>query len=243
MAEWPEITYGLAKAGLVLVPINARVAANEAAYMLDDAERRAAIVHHGLVDDFGSVVERTRHGARDRRIRRRRRLRVGARRRPRRRPDARRPDARRPPLPAVHERHDRSPEGRDERAPQHDHPGLRHLPRHGVARGRRDAGDHALLHRRRDDPHDLVDVHGPDADHPPALRSGPRDPRHRAPPGDVHDVHPDDAAARPGPTGGGARITTRRACAGSATARRRRAPTWHGGPRSCSAASCSSVTA
>lgn len=56
MGEWPEITYGLAKAGLVLVPINARVAANEAAYMLDDAGARAAIVHHGLVDDFGDVV-------------------------------------------------------------------------------------------------------------------------------------------------------------------------------------------
>ena len=56
MGEWPEITYGLAKAGLVLVPINARVAASEAAYMLADAGARAAIIHRSLVEDFGGVV-------------------------------------------------------------------------------------------------------------------------------------------------------------------------------------------
>ncbi|MGD9701274.1 MAG: class I adenylate-forming enzyme family protein [Acidimicrobiia bacterium] len=56
MGEWPEITYGLAKAGLVLVPVNARVAASEAEFMLDDAGATAAIVHHSLVESFGGVV-------------------------------------------------------------------------------------------------------------------------------------------------------------------------------------------
>ena len=56
MIYWPEITYGLAKAGLVLVPINVRVTANEAQFMLDDAGARAAIIHHDQVQAYGSVV-------------------------------------------------------------------------------------------------------------------------------------------------------------------------------------------
>jgi acyl-CoA synthetase (AMP-forming)/AMP-acid ligase II len=56
-SEWTEIIYGLAKAGMVLVPINARVTASEAAFMIDDAGARAAIVHSDLVEEFGGLVE------------------------------------------------------------------------------------------------------------------------------------------------------------------------------------------
>lgn len=56
IGHWPEITYGLAKAGLVLVPINARVAVSEAEFMLTDAGARAAIIHADLVPTFGEVV-------------------------------------------------------------------------------------------------------------------------------------------------------------------------------------------
>ena len=54
--EWPEITFGLAKAGLVLVPVNVRLAPSEAAYLLDDSGCRAAIVHTGAAGTFGDVV-------------------------------------------------------------------------------------------------------------------------------------------------------------------------------------------
>ncbi|HVV31134.1 MAG TPA: AMP-binding protein [Mycobacteriales bacterium] len=43
--EWPEITFGLAKAGLVLVPINARLSGDEAAYIAQDSGCRAVIAH------------------------------------------------------------------------------------------------------------------------------------------------------------------------------------------------------
>ncbi|MCW2547892.1 MAG: hypothetical protein JWN96_2352 [Mycobacterium sp.] len=43
--EWPEITFGLAKAGLVVVPVNIRLTAPEVEFMADDAEFSAAIVH------------------------------------------------------------------------------------------------------------------------------------------------------------------------------------------------------
>jgi acyl-CoA synthetase (AMP-forming)/AMP-acid ligase II len=55
--EWPEITFGLAKAGLVLVPANVRLAQDEAAYILDDSGCRAAIVHADQLDAFGGVVQ------------------------------------------------------------------------------------------------------------------------------------------------------------------------------------------
>jgi len=44
--EWPEITYGLAKAGLVLVPINIRLTPPEIRFIVEDAGCRAAIVHN-----------------------------------------------------------------------------------------------------------------------------------------------------------------------------------------------------
>ncbi len=56
IGHWPEMTYGLAKAGLVLVPINARVSASEAAFMLGDSGARAAIVFDEQVEQFGPVV-------------------------------------------------------------------------------------------------------------------------------------------------------------------------------------------
>jgi acyl-CoA synthetase (AMP-forming)/AMP-acid ligase II len=55
--EWPEIIFGLAKAGLVLVPANVRLAPNEAMYVLEDSGCRAAIVHTGETETFGAVLE------------------------------------------------------------------------------------------------------------------------------------------------------------------------------------------
>jgi acyl-CoA synthetase (AMP-forming)/AMP-acid ligase II len=44
-AEWPEITYGLAKAGLVLVPMNIRLTPSEIEFIVADSDCRAAIIH------------------------------------------------------------------------------------------------------------------------------------------------------------------------------------------------------
>jgi acyl-CoA synthetase (AMP-forming)/AMP-acid ligase II len=54
--EWPEIDFGLAKAGLVLVPVNVRLAPSEATYVLGDSECKAAIVHSDQVELFGPVL-------------------------------------------------------------------------------------------------------------------------------------------------------------------------------------------
>jgi acyl-CoA synthetase (AMP-forming)/AMP-acid ligase II len=43
--EWPEITFGLAKAGLVIVPVNVRLSPAEIEYIVGDSDCRAAIVH------------------------------------------------------------------------------------------------------------------------------------------------------------------------------------------------------
>jgi acyl-CoA synthetase (AMP-forming)/AMP-acid ligase II len=43
--EWPEITYGLAKAGLVLVPVNVRLTPAETRFIVEDSGCRAAILH------------------------------------------------------------------------------------------------------------------------------------------------------------------------------------------------------
>ncbi|MCW2528395.1 MAG: hypothetical protein JWM76_3255 [Pseudonocardiales bacterium] len=43
--EWPEITFGLAKAGFVVVPVNIRLSAPEMEYMVNDSGVRAAIIH------------------------------------------------------------------------------------------------------------------------------------------------------------------------------------------------------
>ena len=44
-AEWPEITYALAKAGLVLVPVNIRLTPSEIEFIMTDSGCRAAILH------------------------------------------------------------------------------------------------------------------------------------------------------------------------------------------------------
>jgi acyl-CoA synthetase (AMP-forming)/AMP-acid ligase II len=54
--EWPEIVFGLAKAGLVLVPVNIRQSADEAAHVLADSGARAAIVHHEQVGRHGPTL-------------------------------------------------------------------------------------------------------------------------------------------------------------------------------------------
>ncbi|HEY6493392.1 MAG TPA: AMP-binding protein [Trebonia sp.] len=50
--EWPEITYGLAKAGLVLVPVNIRLTPAEIQFIVEDSSCRAALVH----DDQAEIV-------------------------------------------------------------------------------------------------------------------------------------------------------------------------------------------
>src|ERR1700761_7814440 len=42
--EWPEISFGVSKAGLVLVPVNVRLTAPEIAYLIDDSGARALLV-------------------------------------------------------------------------------------------------------------------------------------------------------------------------------------------------------
>lgn len=50
--EWPEISFGLAKAGLIAVPVNIRLAPDEVAHVRDDCGARAVIVHADHVDKF-----------------------------------------------------------------------------------------------------------------------------------------------------------------------------------------------
>ena len=56
--EWPEIAFGLAKAGLVTVPVNIRLAPDEVAHIRDDSGARAAIVHADQLAKFvGELVD------------------------------------------------------------------------------------------------------------------------------------------------------------------------------------------
>src|ERR1700737_1604368 len=56
--EWPEISFGLAKAGLIAVPVNARLAADEGGPGGDDSGARAAIVHADHLQKFvGELFE------------------------------------------------------------------------------------------------------------------------------------------------------------------------------------------
>jgi acyl-CoA synthetase (AMP-forming)/AMP-acid ligase II len=50
--EWPEISFGLAKAGLIAVPVNIRLAPDEVAHVRDDCGARAVIVHADHVEKF-----------------------------------------------------------------------------------------------------------------------------------------------------------------------------------------------
>jgi acyl-CoA synthetase (AMP-forming)/AMP-acid ligase II len=56
--EWPEISFGLAKAGLVTVPVNIRLAPDEVAHVRDDSGARAVIIHADHVEKFlGELTE------------------------------------------------------------------------------------------------------------------------------------------------------------------------------------------
>jgi acyl-CoA synthetase (AMP-forming)/AMP-acid ligase II len=50
--EWPEISFGLAMAGLIAVPVNIRLAPDEVAHVRDDCGARAVIVHADQFDKF-----------------------------------------------------------------------------------------------------------------------------------------------------------------------------------------------
>jgi acyl-CoA synthetase (AMP-forming)/AMP-acid ligase II len=50
--EWPEISFGLAKAGLIAVPVNIRLAPDEVAHARDDCGARAVIIHADHVNRF-----------------------------------------------------------------------------------------------------------------------------------------------------------------------------------------------
>lgn len=54
--EWPEMVFALAKAGLVAVPVNIRLAPDELAHIRDDSGVTAAVIHSAQVDRFGSEL-------------------------------------------------------------------------------------------------------------------------------------------------------------------------------------------
>jgi acyl-CoA synthetase (AMP-forming)/AMP-acid ligase II len=54
--EWPEISFGLAKAGLIAVPVNIRLAPDELAHVRDDSGATAAIVHADQSDKFAGEL-------------------------------------------------------------------------------------------------------------------------------------------------------------------------------------------
>ncbi|WP_409330859.1 class I adenylate-forming enzyme family protein [Trujillonella humicola] len=58
-AEWPEMSFGLAKAGLVAVPLNIRLSSPEIAHILADSGARAGILHSEqapvAADPFGAL--------------------------------------------------------------------------------------------------------------------------------------------------------------------------------------------
>lgn len=54
--EWPEITFAFAKAGLVTVPVNIRLAADELAHVRDDSGAVAAVIHTDQVERFGAEL-------------------------------------------------------------------------------------------------------------------------------------------------------------------------------------------
>jgi acyl-CoA synthetase (AMP-forming)/AMP-acid ligase II len=50
--EWPEISFGLAKAGLVAVPVNIRLAPDEVAHVRDDSAAGGVIIHPDQYETF-----------------------------------------------------------------------------------------------------------------------------------------------------------------------------------------------
>ena len=55
--EWMEIYAAIAKAALVLVPINFRLVGSEVGYIIENSEAKAIIVQHGLIDPLDTVRE------------------------------------------------------------------------------------------------------------------------------------------------------------------------------------------
>ncbi|WP_024795219.1 class I adenylate-forming enzyme family protein [Tomitella biformata] len=55
-AEWPEIAFGLAKAGIIAVPVNIRLAPHELAHVRDDADVAGAIVHSEQLERFADEL-------------------------------------------------------------------------------------------------------------------------------------------------------------------------------------------
>src|SRR6201986_4976326 len=53
--EWMEIYAAVAKAGLVVVPINFRLIGSEVRYIVENSEARAAIVQHDLLDRIETI--------------------------------------------------------------------------------------------------------------------------------------------------------------------------------------------
>jgi acyl-CoA synthetase (AMP-forming)/AMP-acid ligase II len=54
--EWPELVFGMAKAGLILVPLNIRQSPDEVEHVLADSGARAAILHHEQVERHGEPL-------------------------------------------------------------------------------------------------------------------------------------------------------------------------------------------
>src|SRR4030081_3479314 len=55
--EWPEISFGLAKAGLTAVPVNIRLAPDEVAHVRDDSGARAVIIHTDQYETFTGELD------------------------------------------------------------------------------------------------------------------------------------------------------------------------------------------
>src|ERR1700760_3723457 len=53
--EWMEIYAAVAKAGLVVVPINFRLVGSEIRYILENSEAKALIVQHDLLDRIETI--------------------------------------------------------------------------------------------------------------------------------------------------------------------------------------------
>src|SRR5215471_9391184 len=53
--EWMEIYAAVAKAGLVVVPINFRLIGSEARYIIENSEAKAVIVQDGLLDRLETI--------------------------------------------------------------------------------------------------------------------------------------------------------------------------------------------
>ena len=55
--EYPEVAAGLAKAGMPMVPLNPRLSASEARYILEHSESRALLLDDALADVAGDAAE------------------------------------------------------------------------------------------------------------------------------------------------------------------------------------------